>query len=184
MNEILSYKMRAGQMKELYQFSNISPWSRAPCSACTLPNSRKKTIIFELEGLCERFKTFKKVKWCVNHISLLKCKTFRTGLDTKYVLLNDDDTGLLTYVGRWNSRENHLPRTVWGFLCRKKTFENPVWSRSEPVDDKSPEQSQHHGQFICFNQHQSNWWKAKDKAVILKTNSHSQGCMSGVWVEI
>ena len=24
---------------------------------------------------------------------------FRTGLDTKYVLLNDDKTGLLTYVG-------------------------------------------------------------------------------------
>ena len=27
---------------------------RAPCTACTMPNSRKKTIIFELRGLCER----------------------------------------------------------------------------------------------------------------------------------
>ena len=54
----------------------------------------------------------KKVKWCVNHISHLKCKNFRTGLDTKYVLVNDDDTGLLTYVGRWNSRQNRLSTIV------------------------------------------------------------------------
>ena len=65
MNEILSLKMRAGQMKQLCQSFGISSWSRAPCSACTLPNSRKKTIIFELWGLCERQKTLNKVKWCI-----------------------------------------------------------------------------------------------------------------------
>ena len=147
--------MRAGQMKErLYQSSNISSRSRAPCSACTLPNSRKKTIIFELEGLCERFKTLKKSN---DALTTSKCKNFRTGLDTKYVLVNDDDTGLLTYVGRWNSRQNRLSTIVWGFVCRKKTLENPVWSRSEPVDDKSHKQSKHHRKFIRFNQHQSNW---------------------------
>ena len=95
---MLSDKMQAGQMKErLYQSSNISSRSRAPCSACTLPNSRKKTIIFELEGLCERSKTLRKSH---DALTTSKCKNFRTGLDTKYVLVNDDDTGLLTYVGR------------------------------------------------------------------------------------
>ena len=33
------------------------------------------------------------------------CITFRTGFDTKYVVLNDEDTGLISYIGKYPKKE-------------------------------------------------------------------------------
>ena len=33
------------------------------------------------------------------------CITLRTGFDTKYVVLNDEDTGLISYIGKYPKKE-------------------------------------------------------------------------------
>ena len=73
-------------------WENVYGWDRAPCSACTLANSVGKFIIsyqqfftntvagkniqFNLRGLCDR-----------------------TGFDTRYMVMNEEATGLLSYIG-------------------------------------------------------------------------------------
>ena len=59
--------------------------------------------IFFLNDICERYLFPKKIFFNLNNENIMFIKFtvvfFRTGLDTKYILLNDDKTGLLTYVG-------------------------------------------------------------------------------------
>ena len=45
------------------------------CVGCTFPNNIKKNNVFELRGLC-----------------------WRTGFDTKYIIMNDKDTGGYNYI--------------------------------------------------------------------------------------
>lgn len=59
---------------------------RAPCSACTIPNNVSKSIEFELRGLCDR----------------CQASTIyppRSGFDTDYMINNDEETGLISYIG-------------------------------------------------------------------------------------
>ena len=68
---------------------------RALLVPCQIRERRQS--IFELRGLCERLKTSTEnyFKACIG------LDLFRTALDTKYVLLNDAETGLSTYVGNF-----------------------------------------------------------------------------------
>ena len=36
-------------------WDSVYGWDRAPCTACTLPNSVRKNIHFEMRGLCDRW---------------------------------------------------------------------------------------------------------------------------------
>lgn len=57
-------------------WESVYGWDRAPCSACTLANTVGKNIQFNLRGLCDR-----------------------TGFDTSYMVMNEESTGLLSYIG-------------------------------------------------------------------------------------
>ena len=67
------------------------PFFRAPCSACTIPNNVGKSIEFELRGLCERF-------WKAP-LSPLSISFHRSGFDTDFMVNNDEETGLISYIG-------------------------------------------------------------------------------------
>ena len=47
-----------------------STYDKRGCVGCTLPNNIKKNNLFELRGLC-----------------------WRTGFDTQYMIMNDEETG-------------------------------------------------------------------------------------------
>ena len=49
-------------------WDSVYGWDRAPCTACTLPNSVRKNIHFEMRGLCDRWQQ------CAHH-SLLHSVT-------------------------------------------------------------------------------------------------------------
>ena len=63
---------------------------RAPCSACTIPNNVGKSIEFELRGLCERF--------CSDYCFFYVFR--RSGFDTDFMVNNDEETGLISYIGK------------------------------------------------------------------------------------
>ena len=72
--------------QQLNQISNL----RAPCSACTIPNNVGKSIEFELRGLCERFCS----DYCFFYVFC------RSGFDTDFMVNNDEETGLISYIGK------------------------------------------------------------------------------------
>ena len=83
----VSHKLRS-KSPQIIQPSSLYPY-RAPCTACTMPNSRKKTILFELRGLCERSATFIVSNWSKN------------GVKTYWIVFQDRTGHKICSIERW-----------------------------------------------------------------------------------
>ena len=131
---------------DFQQFNQISNL-RAPCSACTIPNNVGKSIEFELRGLCERFCS----DYCFFYVFC------RSGFDTDFMVNNDEETGLISYIGKIFPDIEPIKNHTNDKLFRKEIHENPVRPKPVPVEYFGVEQPKNISRLIlgCIND--GNW---------------------------
>ena len=122
------------------------PFFRAPCSACTIPNNVGKSIEFELRGLCERF-------WKAP-LSPLSISFHRSGFDTDFMVNNDEETGLISYIGEIG--DCFVGSSI--LMHRKEIYEDPVWPESLPMEYLCGKQPKNISGLLFWRLNDGDWW--------------------------